>query len=318
MDPDEDGVYQLKGSDNVKGGLIIKKKAAPGTSVEFKVPKVSLLGLDRLAAEKRKEREQSVENEGKKSKITSYKDDDGEEVEPESPRYRSSDRTKRTYREAAEETPTHTGGISKEARDRFQERMKKDTERGVLYSTKNRDEDRNRHERERDKDSSRGRESERDRDYREDKYKKSSSRERHKDLDTRRDRIKSSESSRFKESSRDGDRESKGRVGDYSSRERDRDSKGRVGDYSSRERGSERSHRGGSERKYRDESERKLIKSERRSERDFATPSVRSLKDEPMTPDFRIKGTPSRSNWDDEDEFRGGVGGVGFPHPSFV
>lgn len=49
MEPDEDGVYQLKGSDNVKGGLIIKKKAAPGTSVEFKVPKVSLLGLDKLA-----------------------------------------------------------------------------------------------------------------------------------------------------------------------------------------------------------------------------------------------------------------------------
>lgn len=51
MEPEEDGVYQLKGSDNVKGGLIIKKKAAPGTSVEFKVPKVSLLGLDRLAGE---------------------------------------------------------------------------------------------------------------------------------------------------------------------------------------------------------------------------------------------------------------------------
>lgn len=51
MDADEDGVYQLKGSENVQGGLIIKKKAAPGTSVEFKIPKVSLLGLDKLAGD---------------------------------------------------------------------------------------------------------------------------------------------------------------------------------------------------------------------------------------------------------------------------
>uniref|UniRef100_A0A8D8WP86 Pre-mRNA-splicing factor ATP-dependent RNA helicase PRP16 n=1 Tax=Cacopsylla melanoneura TaxID=428564 RepID=A0A8D8WP86_9HEMI len=337
MDPDEDGVYQLKGSDNVQGGLIIKKKAAPGTSVEFKVPKVSLLGLDRLAAEKRKEREQSVENEGKKSKIISYKDDDGEELEPESPRYRSSDKTKRTYREAAEETPTHTGGISKEARDRFQERMKKETERGVLYSSKNRgDEDRNR-ERERDR-GREERESERDRHrsrdsrnykdkYREDRFREKQNTSR----DSDREKYKQSESSRekYSESSSEKKYSSSDRIikssGEssrekYSESSRDRESRGgREGDYSSRgERGgvSERSHRGESERKYhRDDSERKFIKSERRSERDFNTPSVRSMKDEPMTPDFRIKGTPSRSNWDDEDEFRGGVGAWDFPTP---
>ncbi|XP_026683180.1 pre-mRNA-splicing factor ATP-dependent RNA helicase PRP16 [Diaphorina citri] len=156
MEPDEDGVYQLKGSDNVKGGLIIKKKAAPGTSVEFKVPKVSLLGLDKLAAEKRKEREQSIENEAKKSKTTSYKDnEDGEEVEPQSPRCVSKDKSK---------------------------------------------------------------------------------------------------------------------------------------------------------------SERRHIKSERKSERELDTPSIR-FKDEPMTPDFRIKGTPSRTNWDDEDEFFPRSSAWDFPTP---
>lgn len=46
---DEDGVHRLEGSANEKGGLIIKKKPAAGANFEFKVPKTSLLGLDKLA-----------------------------------------------------------------------------------------------------------------------------------------------------------------------------------------------------------------------------------------------------------------------------
>lgn len=46
---DEDGVHRLEGSTNEKGGLIIKKKPAAGANFEFKVPKTSLLGLDKLA-----------------------------------------------------------------------------------------------------------------------------------------------------------------------------------------------------------------------------------------------------------------------------
>lgn len=46
---EEDGLYQLKGGTEEKGGLIIRKKPSPGSSIEFKVPKTSLLGLDKLA-----------------------------------------------------------------------------------------------------------------------------------------------------------------------------------------------------------------------------------------------------------------------------
>lgn len=46
---DEDGVHRLEGSANEKGGLILKKKPAAGANFEFKVPKTSLLGLDKLA-----------------------------------------------------------------------------------------------------------------------------------------------------------------------------------------------------------------------------------------------------------------------------
>ena len=48
MDYEED-IYRLEGTKNEKGGLVIKKKPAPGANFEFKVPKVSLLGLDKLA-----------------------------------------------------------------------------------------------------------------------------------------------------------------------------------------------------------------------------------------------------------------------------
>lgn len=42
-------IYRLEGTKNEIGGLIIKKKPAPAANFEFKVPKVSLLGLDKLA-----------------------------------------------------------------------------------------------------------------------------------------------------------------------------------------------------------------------------------------------------------------------------
>lgn len=50
MDNDDDeGVYRLEGVEEKQGGLIIKKKPEPQGSFQFKVPKASLLGLDRLA-----------------------------------------------------------------------------------------------------------------------------------------------------------------------------------------------------------------------------------------------------------------------------
>lgn len=65
------------------GGLIVKKKSAASEPHVFRAPtpRTSLLGLDLLAAQKRKEREVKEQEESngdergrKKSKVSSYKD----------------------------------------------------------------------------------------------------------------------------------------------------------------------------------------------------------------------------------------------------
>lgn len=98
---DDPSIHRLAGSsENEKGGLVIKKKSVPdGTGKhEFKVPvappKTSLLGLDRLAAAKRKAAEE--ENKLKKSRVSSYNDEDeDEEVEaPKSERQQRNDKSK--------------------------------------------------------------------------------------------------------------------------------------------------------------------------------------------------------------------------------
>lgn len=85
IDPDDDPtLHRLEGLENQKGGLVIMKKKMSGDeSHKFKkpaLPKVSLLGLDRLAKEKRKalEEEDIVK---KKSKVSSYTDDKDEDSE---------------------------------------------------------------------------------------------------------------------------------------------------------------------------------------------------------------------------------------------
>lgn len=75
-------MHRLEGSDPTAqvGGLIVKKKSAASEPHVFRAPtpRTSLLGLDLLAAQKRKERE--VREDGgddgnrKKSKVSSYKD----------------------------------------------------------------------------------------------------------------------------------------------------------------------------------------------------------------------------------------------------
>jgi pre-mRNA-splicing factor ATP-dependent RNA helicase DHX38/PRP16 len=67
LEQDDDSVYRLEGSSGTqKGGLVIMKKSS-ATDVaqhEFKKPSIkkSLLGLDRLAAIKRAENEQTSGN----------------------------------------------------------------------------------------------------------------------------------------------------------------------------------------------------------------------------------------------------------------
>lgn len=76
---DDLSLHRLEGSDpNVQvGGLIVKKKSAASEQHVFRAPapRISLLGLDLLAAQKRKERQESEgEKNVKKSKVSSYKD----------------------------------------------------------------------------------------------------------------------------------------------------------------------------------------------------------------------------------------------------
>lgn len=127
MNPEEDeNVHRLEGSGNQKGGLIVKKKVAT-----FKVPQPSLLGLDKLAAQRRKERE---ENARKISFLN--KEDDSSSSSDSSDEDQTKPKIERKYRAVNEETPTYTGGISKEARERLLDRLAKNREKGVYASTK--------------------------------------------------------------------------------------------------------------------------------------------------------------------------------------
>ncbi|XP_048748658.2 pre-mRNA-splicing factor ATP-dependent RNA helicase PRP16-like isoform X1 [Ostrea edulis] len=173
IEPDEDpSLHRLEGSDGQKGGLIIMKKKACGDDAHtFKkpaLPKVSLLGLDRLAKEKRKALEE--EDIGKKrSKVSSYKDevdddnesddDDDDDEADENQDKSKTDKTKRNYRQTRVDTPSHPGGVSREARERQEEKRQRDRDRGMHASSK----DRHRGERrERDRKSSRDRDRHRD------------------------------------------------------------------------------------------------------------------------------------------------------------
>lgn len=124
MDQTEPDIYRLEGIKETKGGLIVKKKS---TST-FKVPQPSLLGLDRLAAQKRKEREEVARK-------MSFAIDDEESGSSQTP-CRTENSNKRKFRSPQEETPTYTGGISQEARERMIERTNRNKEKGVFATTK--------------------------------------------------------------------------------------------------------------------------------------------------------------------------------------
>lgn len=192
MSEDDDStVHRLEASAPATGGLVIKKKDSSESS--FKVPKPSLLGLDRLAAQKRKEREDQ-------KRLISFKDseyDDDVSSTPDhnamkTPDHESVHKLNRQYRELKVETPSHGGGVSDKARDRLAERIEKDR-RGVYVSSKDekksrhkddqneRNYDRKERERHRDRDRERDRDRNRDRDS-------DRRREKDRDYERRRDR----------------------------------------------------------------------------------------------------------------------------------
>lgn len=108
MSDGDENLHRLEGtSNNIVGGLIIKKTENPG---EFQFAKPSLLGLDKLAAAKRKQ-----------NRLISFQDDQEESDQASD----STGAQERKYRKHNEETPTYTGGISEQARERMLERLQK-------------------------------------------------------------------------------------------------------------------------------------------------------------------------------------------------
>lgn len=130
---DDPSVHRLEASAPTTGGLVIKNKSSSGT---FKVSKPSLLGLDRLAVQKRKERDDA-------ERPISFKDSEYDDtIGPDGTPIRTPDdssvhKLSRHYRETADETPSHSGGVSDKARDRQAERSDKDR-RGIAYSSEDR------------------------------------------------------------------------------------------------------------------------------------------------------------------------------------
>lgn len=114
-------------------GLILKKPAK--SDHVFKVPtaRASLLGLDKLAAEKRKRQQNEVKTtvEQKKPKTEDY--DDLPRVS-----FGRSGRKERNYRSTADETPSHPGGVSSEALKRIHDRHEHGKSKGVFASSQQR------------------------------------------------------------------------------------------------------------------------------------------------------------------------------------
>uniref|UniRef100_A0A8C6SWV4 RNA helicase n=1 Tax=Neogobius melanostomus TaxID=47308 RepID=A0A8C6SWV4_9GOBI len=169
---DEDvSMHRLAGSDpsSQVGGLIVKKKSAASEAHVFRAPtpRTSLLGLDLLAAQKRKEREIKEKADGsdeernkKKSKVSSYKDwdegksDSGSDEDDEDEKIKDTGK-ERKYRTTGSETPSNPGGVSEEFRRRHEQREKDRREHGVYASSKE--------DRKQDKDGDRSKNKPRDR-----------------------------------------------------------------------------------------------------------------------------------------------------------
>lgn len=141
---DDEGVHKLEGSSGGAGGLVIKKKN-PGSTTP-RLPQVSKFGLDRLAAEKRRE-----ESEAKRLRSFGDEDNDNPDRDPE---FKRPNALKRNYRETQLETPTYTGGVSSKARDRLREHEEKEREKkrkDTSSKDKKRDRDRDRRRDSRDR-----------------------------------------------------------------------------------------------------------------------------------------------------------------------
>ncbi|KAI8034078.1 pre-mRNA-splicing factor ATP-dependent RNA helicase PRP16 [Drosophila gunungcola] len=209
-DDDEAGVHRLEGTtgQETRGGLVIRKpKDAAQTKGGggFKVPQASLLGLDKLAAKRRAEKEQS-------ERLMSFQDSEyddagGGSSTPQTtggssefafkkPDTKSFEKLRGQLREHKDETPSHTGGVSEKARERLREHIQRDKERGRLASSSSSAAEGRDRDRERDRDRRRKRDGERDNDF-----------ERDRDRRRQRDRGRERDRERDRHRSRDRDRD---------------------------------------------------------------------------------------------------------------
>ena len=115
-----ENIHRLEGSNSSVGGLVIRKKKSNEDEDKFAAPaqlaQKSLLGLDRLAAIKEKEKAIAKELEQFKEKSKSFK------------KYRRSN-----------ETPSYTGGVNPDAQKRRDDRRERERERGVRVSNDRKD-----------------------------------------------------------------------------------------------------------------------------------------------------------------------------------
>lgn len=249
----------LEGSSGGVGGLIIRGSGPPKDQ-----PKKSLLGLDKLAALKRKIKEDEEKDKKRHDSSSSSSSDSDDEISrkkfKKSDSKRDSEKTRdlgKHYRDRYDETPTYTGGVTKYTREQISEKQRRNKDRYVHASTKNND---------------KYRDTRRDGSYQED----------------RRDR-RDDKNDRDNKRRRDGDR------GERRNNSERRDNRSERRD----DRSDRRDHR--SERRddwseRRDRSDRR--ESSRRSDRsDWSERYIRS--DEPATP--RSQESLSSASWDDDD-----------------
>lgn len=168
MDDDDDGVHRLDGTSEEKGGLIIKKKTP-----SFKVPQPSLLGLDKLAAAKRREKEDAARRISFNMRDESHREEDDTNTKEKH------SKESRKFRVPNVETPTYTGGITELARERLLERLalNRNKEKGVYASTKDLKKSKRDHIYKRDHHRSRDRDRNREGDIKKERDREKSNRE---------------------------------------------------------------------------------------------------------------------------------------------
>lgn len=127
--------HQLAGSSNVSGGLTVKnadvfKKPA--------MPRTSLLGLDTLAKQKRKEQEEEQRISSKKPRYDPTRDQQQLQLSSDLRISfgKSSNSKDRSYRATRVETPSHPGGVSEEALERITTRLRRDQKHAIYASSK--------------------------------------------------------------------------------------------------------------------------------------------------------------------------------------